>query len=72
MWTVVIVVVLPLPQFVVEEMNVVGHAAPVQELVELLVVDPMRAFDLAIEMRRPCPNVDMADVSRFEMPVNSD
>ena len=69
MGTMVIVVVLPLPQFVVEQVNVVGHAALVQELVELLIVDPMGAFDLAIEMRRPWPDVDMADVEALQMPV---
>jgi hypothetical protein len=37
----VIVVVLPLAQFLVEEMNIVGDAVLVQELIELLVIDPM-------------------------------
>jgi hypothetical protein len=35
----VIVGVLPFAQFFVEEVNVVGHAVLVQELVELLVID---------------------------------
>jgi hypothetical protein len=69
MGTRVIVVVLPLPQFVVEQVNVVGRAALVQELVELLVVDPMGAFDFAIEMRRRWPDVDMADIQALHMPV---
>jgi hypothetical protein len=51
MRTVVIVVVLPLPQPLVEKVNIVGDAVPVQELVELLVVHTMRALDFAIEVR---------------------
>jgi hypothetical protein len=35
----VIVVVLPLAQPLVEEVNVVGDAVAIEELVELLVVD---------------------------------
>ena len=49
---VVIVVVLPLPQLLVEQVNVVGDAVLVEELVELLVVDPVRALDLAVQVRR--------------------
>ena len=41
MGPVVIVVVLPLPQFLVEQVNVVGDAVLVQELIKLLVVDPV-------------------------------
>jgi phosphohistidine phosphatase SixA len=37
----VVVVVLPFAQFVVEQVNVVGHSALVQELVKLLIVDSM-------------------------------
>jgi len=37
----VIVIVLPLAQFIVEEMNIVGDAVLVQELIELLVIDPI-------------------------------
>jgi hypothetical protein len=46
--TVVIVVVLPLTQLVVEQVDVVGDPVSIQELVELLVIDPMRAFDFAV------------------------
>jgi hypothetical protein len=46
--TVVIVVVLPLPQLVVEQVDVVGDPVSIQELVELLVIDPIRALDLAV------------------------
>jgi hypothetical protein len=37
--TIVIVVVLPLPQLFVEEVNVVGDPVFVEELIELLVVN---------------------------------
>ena len=52
---VVIVVVLPLAQLVVEEVNVIGDAVLVQELVELLVVDAVGPLNLAVEKRRPSP-----------------
>jgi len=41
MRAVVIVVVLPLTQLGVEQVDVVGDAVPVQQLVELLVVHAM-------------------------------
>jgi hypothetical protein len=41
MWTVVVIVVLPFPELLVEQVNVIRHAALVQELVELLVIDPV-------------------------------
>lgn len=37
MWPVVIVVILPLSQLVVEEVNVVGDPVTVEQLVELLI-----------------------------------
>src|SRR5580765_4422386 len=67
----VIVVVLPLTQLLVEQVHIVGDAVLVEELIELLVIDTVRPLDLAIEMRRPGPNVDMADVLRFQMPVKA-
>ena len=66
---VVIVVVLPLAQLLVEQVDVVGDAVLVEQLVELLVVDAMRALDLAVEMRRPRADVDVADVQGLQMPV---
>jgi hypothetical protein len=44
----VIVVVLPLTQLLVEEVDVVGDPLPIEQLVELLVVHAMRALDLAV------------------------
>lgn len=66
---VVIVVVLPFAQLLVEQVNIVGYAALVQELVELLVVSPMRALDLAIEVWCPRTDVDMANVQRLDVPM---
>ena len=57
---VVVVAGLPLPQLVVEDLGVVDHH-PVQELVELLGVDAVGAFDLAMQPRGARLDVDMAD-----------
>jgi hypothetical protein len=66
---VVVVVVLPLTQLLIKQVNVVGDASVVQELVELLVIDPMRALDLAIEVWRSRADVDMADIQPLQVPV---
>ena len=50
-------------------MNVVRNPVAIEELVELLVVDAMGAFDLAVHVWGPRPDVDVADVESFEMPV---
>ena len=60
----VIVVVLPF-----EKVDVVGNPVAIQELIELLVIDAMRSFDLAVEMGCPRPDVHVADVARLEVPV---
>src|SRR5262245_49036784 len=65
----VIVIVLPFAQLVIEQVNVVGDAALIEELVELLVVDTMRSFDFPVEMWGPRPDVDVPDIAIFEMPV---
>jgi hypothetical protein len=44
----VIVVVLPFTQLFVKQVDVVGDAVRVQELVQLLVVHAMRPLDLTI------------------------
>ena len=62
MGPVVIIVILPLPELLVEQVDVIGDAILVEELVELLVVDPVRPLDLAVEMRRARSDVDMAYV----------
>ena len=68
---VVIVVVLPLAQLLVEQVNVVGDAVLVQELVELLVIDTVGALDLAVQVRGPRSDVDVADVQACDVPVEA-
>jgi ATP dependent DNA ligase C terminal region len=51
MESVVVVGVLPLAKLVVEDLSVVDHHV-VQQLVELLGVDAVGAFELAVEPRR--------------------
>jgi ACR3 family arsenite efflux pump ArsB len=64
----VIVVVLPLTQLLVEQMDVITDAVLVEELVELLVIYAMRPLHLAVETRRARTNVDvrMSSVSRCQ------
>jgi len=69
MGPVVVVVVLPFAQLLVEQVNVVGYPALVEELVELLVVSAMRALNFAIEVRSPRADVDMANVQRLDVPM---
>ena len=66
---VVIVVVLPLPQLLVEQVNVVRDSLLVEELVELFVIDAVRSLHLAVEVRRPRPDVRMANVQVFYVPM---
>ncbi len=61
MRAVVVVVILPFAQLVIEQVDVVADAVGVEELAELLVVDPMRALDLPIQARRARPDVDVPD-----------
>jgi hypothetical protein len=68
---VVIVVVLPLAELLVEEMDVVGHAVLVQQLVKLSIVDAISAFDLAIQMRGPRSKVDVTDVRSRQVPMEA-
>ena len=68
--SVVVVEVLPLPQLVVEELGVVDHD-PVQEAVELLGVDAVGPFDLAVEPWGAGLDVDMADAFVQHLPVEA-
>jgi hypothetical protein len=54
------VVVLPLSQLLIEQMDVLGHAVGVQQLVKLLIVDAMRALHLPVEMGRAWADVDVS------------
>jgi hypothetical protein len=44
----VIIVVLPLTELLIEQMDVVGDAVPIQRLVELLIIHAMRALDFTV------------------------
>ena len=65
----VIVVVLPLTQLLVEQMDVITDAVLVEQLIELLVINTMRALDLSIEAWRAWADVHVPDVQRLQMPM---
>ena len=65
----VVVVVLPFAQLVVEQVDIVADAVPVEQLIELLVVDAMRALDLAVEPWRSRLDVHVADVELLQVPM---
>jgi hypothetical protein len=48
----IIVVVLPLAKSLIEQVDVVRDAILIEQLVELLVIDAMRALDLPVQVRR--------------------
>jgi hypothetical protein len=50
-------------------MDVVCDAVGVEQLVKLLIVNPVGAFDLAVEVRGAGPDVDVPDLLVFQMPV---
>jgi hypothetical protein len=66
----VVVVVLPSTEFFVEQVDIVADAALVQQLVELLVIDSMRALHLPVETRRPWADADVAEVFPSAAAVN--
>jgi hypothetical protein len=57
-----IVIVLPLAQLLVEQLDLFGRAVLVQLLIELSVSDSIGSLDLAVEMWRPGPYVHVTDV----------
>jgi hypothetical protein len=65
----VIVIVLAFFELRIEEVNVVRNPVSIEELVELLIVDAMGPFNLAVQMWGPRPDVDVPNVTLFEMPV---
>ena len=58
----VIIVVLPLPQLLVEQMDIVGDAVFVEELVELLLIDAVLPFHFTVQVGRPRLDVGVTDV----------
>src|SRR5688572_25095066 len=65
----VIVVILPLTEFVVKQVDVIADAILIEQLIKLLVVDAVRALDFAVQPRRSWSDVHVANVLRLEMPV---
>ena len=68
---VAIVVVLPLAQLLVEQLNVVCDPVLVQELVELLVINTVGTFHLAVQVRCPGAYVRVADIQVRQVPVEA-
>src|SRR5262249_29259059 len=68
---VAVVIVLPFTKLLVEEVNVVADAVFVEKTVELAVVHPMRPFDLAVEVGRTRTDVNVPDVLRLQMKVET-
>ena len=64
----VVVVVLPFLKLVVEEVDVVDSLA-FEEAVELFGVDPVGAFDFAVESRSGRFDLDVSDALVEQMPV---
>src|SRR3990170_4515249 len=67
---VVVVEVLPLTELLVEECRVVDHH-PVKHPVELLLVDSVRALDLAVEPGGTRLDVDVLNPSVQDVPVEA-
>ena len=67
---VVVVEVFPFLEFVVEHLGVVDHD-PLEESVELLGVDAVGAFDLAIQPWGAWLDVDVASAFVQHMPVEA-
>jgi hypothetical protein len=68
--TVVVVEVLPLAELVVEDLGVVDHH-PLQEPVELLGINAVGPFDLAVEPWGAWLDVDMAGAPVQDVPVEA-
>ena len=66
---VVIVIVLPLSQLLVEELDVGRNSVLVEQLIKLLIVHAMRALYFPVEVRRAWSNVHVPNVFRLEIPV---
>ena len=68
MGSIVVVVVLPFLELVVEQVDVVDDLA-FEEPVELFRIDPVGAFDLAIEPGRGRFDVDLINAFIEQVPV---
>ncbi len=72
MWSVVVALILPLPELLVDEVNVLADALLVKQVIELLVVHPVGSLNLAVQIRCVGADVDVADVSGFHNDVLRD
>ncbi len=70
MWSVEVVLVLPLLESVVEQLRVVDDDAD-EHLVELFGVDAVRSFYLAVEPGGGRIDVDVADASVQDVPIEA-
>lgn len=59
----IVIVILPLTQFLVEQMDVIADALSIKELIELLVIDAVRSLYFAVQPGGAWPYVAMPDVS---------
>ncbi len=69
MRSMVIVIVFPLSQVLVKELDVVGNPTLIEHLIKLLIVHAMRALHFPVEVGGAWSNIHMANVFGFEMPV---
>ena len=65
MWSSKIIELLPLIQFLVQ----IHVVLVTQQLIKLLLIGAMRAFKLAVELRRSRFDIRMSDTQIFDMPV---
>jgi len=65
---IVVVEVLPLLKLLAEELRVVDDDS-LEHPVELVVVDPVGSFDLAVQPRGARPDVDVLDAPVEDVPV---
>jgi len=65
---IVVIEILPFPYFFVEELRIVDDHA-VQHPIELILIDPVAAFDFPIQPRVSGPNIDVLDSLVQDMPM---
>jgi hypothetical protein len=66
MGPVVVVVVLPFPQLLAEQVDVIPGAAPVEQLIELWIVNPMTPFHLTVQVGCARANIPVVDIQGLD------
>jgi len=56
----VVIEVLPFPELIIKQFCFIDNNT-IEHSIELVVIDPVASFDLAIETRSPRLNIDMSD-----------